>query len=361
MSRRAPVGRLLLSALALALSACGSGPDGPKSVREPTASEIDKAKAFLAENSTPLPAGWRFERIGFEGEGHLRVGLARRKAPRGTVVFVPGYTSSPELASDFLAAWHEMGFEVASLDLPGQGGSMRREDDYQKPYTGDYALYGRAVAAGAEHIDAVRASRGPLIIAGDSFGAHSILRAAADTGLAEADALFVLVPAVIPALEAPKWLVKLVVGHAVRAGRGDDYMDGQGRWSADDFAAYDFSKCGNREDRNFKNAALAILRPELRVCGPTNAWGLGMVRSGEALMRSDTLADFDRPVRMVTAGLDEIVINRYAERLCRERMGTCALTRIEDATHCVYLEDDPTQARVHEALMQLSTRLAESG
>ncbi|MEM9839472.1 MAG: alpha/beta hydrolase [Pseudomonadota bacterium] len=347
-----------LSATVL-LAACGGGaPSEPKDVRAPTAEEVAKAEAFLAENNTPLPEGWAFSKIPF-GEGeHLRIGHAPAEAPKGTIIFVPGYTSSPELASDFLAKWAEMGFEVASLDLPGQGGSVRRNDDYQKPYTGDFSVFGKSVAAAATYIDSVRKSDGPLIVAGDSFGGHSILRGAADTGLPEADGLFVLVPAVEPELDAPKFLVKWFIGSAVSNGKGAQYMDGMGQWSADDYAAYDYSRCGNREDRNFKNAALYMTKPELRVGGPTNEWGLGMVTSGENLMKSKALRNFDRPVQMVTAGLDVIVKNAPAEKLCTRRMGSCELTRIEEATHCVYLEDEPTQAKVHDALLTLSRRLS---
>jgi len=350
--------RLFTGCFALALvAACGGEPTEPKVVREPTPEEVAKAEAYLEENNTPLPAAWQFEQVPFSDGGTLRIGLAPKPAPRGTIVFVPGYTSSPELASDFLAKWDEMGFEVGSLDLPGQGGSVRRDDDRQKTYTGDFTLYGRAVTQAAAYVETVRQSDGPLIIAGDSFGGHSILRAAADSGLPEADGLFVLVPAVQPRLDAPRWLVKWFIGSAINSGKGAQYMDGQGPWSADDFAAYDYERCGDREDRNFKNAALYITKPLLRVGGVSNEWGLGMVKSGEEMMRSKTLHSFDRPVGMVTAGLDVIVENKPAEKLCTKKMESCEVTRIDDATHCLYIEDQPTQDKVHSALESFMSRV----
>lgn len=350
--------RFIFSTFAfLALAACSGQPGEPKAVREPTAEEVAKAKAYLADNNTALPEAWRFEQVDFIDGGALRIGLAPKPAPRGTIIFVPGYTSSPELASDFLARWDEMGFEVGSLDLPGQGGSVRREDDRQKTYTGDFKLYGRAVSQAAGYVDTIRQSDGPLIIAGDSFGGHAILRAATDSGVPEADGLFVLVPAVQPALGAPRWIVKWAVGGAVKAGRGPDYMDGQGPWSADDFANYDYTRCGDREDRNFKNAALYITNPLLRVGGVSNEFGLGMVVSGEELMSSKALASFDRPVGMVIAGQDVIVENKPAEKLCNKTMGTCEVTFIEEATHCLYIEDQPTQDKVHAALDNFMMRL----
>ncbi|MEM1380776.1 MAG: alpha/beta hydrolase [Pseudomonadota bacterium] len=349
---------LFFGAAALAaLAACGGAPSEPKAVREPTPEEHAQAEAFLEANATPLPEAWEFSRLTFGDGLYVRVGHAPRADAKGTIIFVPGYTSSPELASDFLAEWDARGYEVASVDMPGQGESIRREDDYQKTYTGDFSVYGQAVAAAVANLEAERLSEGPLIVAGDSFGAHSVLRGAADTGLPEADGLFVLVPAVMPVLEAPKFLVKWVIGRAVNNGQGDAYMDGMGPWSADDFAAYDVTRCGDREDRNFKNAALYITKPELRVGGPTNAWGLGMVTSGEDLLKSEALRTFDRPVQMVIAGQDVIVQNKYAERLCTKRMGSCDVTHIDEATHCVYLEDDGVQAQVHDALELLVQKL----
>lgn len=306
-----------------------------------------------------MPPGWEFEPILFGDDEYLRLGYASPDQPKATILFVPGYTSSPELASDFLNHWYGLGYEVASVDLPGQGESVRRDDDYQKPYTGDFAHFGRAVATATSYLEAVRQSYGPLIVAGDSFGGHAILRAAADETLTEADGLFVLVPAVMPVLEGPKFLVKWFVNRKINQGLGAAYMAGQGPWSADDFASYDFTRCGDREDRNFKNAALYITNPNLRVGGATHEWALGFVTSGEQLMKDPELRGLTTPVTMVTAGKEVVVDNTYSEKLCTKNMPSCELIRIEEATHCLYVEDDPTQNKVHAALETLMSRMPQ--
>nr|WP_269815677.1 alpha/beta hydrolase [Parvularcula mediterranea] len=283
--------------------------------------------------------------------------MATPENPRATVMFVPGYTSSPELASDFLSRWYELGFEVASLDLPGQGGSMRRSDDYQKTYTGDFSFYGGAVDQATEHLANVRQSDGPLIVAGDSFGGHAVLRAASDGGAEEADGLFPLVPAVEPNLAGPKWLVKFLVGDQIRSGHATRYLSGGGQWNPDAHKEYEWENCGNRPERNLKNTALQTLNPELRVGGATNEWGLGMVVSGEKMLRSRKLRDYSKPVALLTAGKDTIVRNGPAEKLCTGTMATCQVVRLEEATHCLYLEDQPTQDKVHDALLALLKRI----
>ncbi|MCQ8186407.1 alpha/beta hydrolase [Parvularcula maris] len=348
--------RLLLTALLLA--ACAENP-APEPPREPTGEEIARARAFLAEGQSALPGGWTFRTIPFGEDGFLRLGSASPESPRGSVLFVPGYTSSPELASDFLARWYALGFEVASVDLPGQGGSVRRQDDYQKTYTGDFSVFGAAVGTAVEAFDRARMSSGPLILAGDSFGGHSLLRAAADGDAEEADALFPIVPAVLPTTgKVPLGLAEFATGLAVRFGQGAEYMADNGPWVPDRFDPATFEPvCGDREDRAFKNDALMTLDPALRVGGVSNEWAYGMVRSGRDLLRSEALGQDARPIRMVLAGKEVVVRNDAAEKLCARAGENCEVTVVEEATHCVYLEEDEVQEEVHQALLRLYEEL----
>jgi lysophospholipase len=350
--------RALLPVFLLLLAACIESP-ALEPPREPTGEEIARARAFLAEGQTALPEGWVFRTIPFGEEGFLRLGSASPKDPRGSVLFVPGYTSSPELASDFLARWYEMGFEVAAVDLPGQGGSVRRKDDYQKTYSGDFAMFGQAVGTALEAFSSARRSEGPLILAGDSFGAHALLRATADGDAEEADGLLPLVPAVLPATgKTPLGLAEFATGLAVRFGRGADYMADNGPWTPDRFDPEGYKPaCGDREDRLFKNDALMILDPSLRVGGVSHEWAYGMVRSGRRLLRSDALAKEARPIQMVLARREVVVRNDAGEELCGRAGSSCELTTIEEATHCVYLEEDEVQAEIHAALLRLEERI----
>lgn len=340
----------------LLIAACGSGGyEAPPPTRAVTAEEIAEAEAYLAQQ-TPLPANWTFNAVPFEDEGDLRVGLAAPDEPSATVMLVPGYTSSPEVASDLIADWYSRGIEVASLDLPGQGGSVRRSDDYQKPYTGDYSLYGRSVDEALRYVAANRVSDGPLVVMGSSFGGASVLRSLADGLLEEADGVFLMAPAVAPALDQPTFLVKWSLGGEVRAGRGANYLDGQGPWQPENVDEYDFTYCGNRPERNYKNKSYNITRPEMRVGGVTHEWALGMITSGEKLLRDPEITGFEKPVAMVTAGLEVIVNNEPAHELCEEGLSTCELVHMPEATHCFVAEDAATQRAVGDALMSLVAR-----
>ena len=347
----------LLSAAAL-LAACGGAPDEPAPSRAVTPEEIAEAKAYLDANFTPLPEGWNFSWISFDGDKSLRVGHAAPEEPKATVLFVPGYTSSPELASDFMARWFAMGFEVASVDMPGQGGSVRREDDYQKTYTGDFYLYGRALGAAFDHIKANRQSDGPLIVAGDSFGGHVLLRAAADGELEGADGLFPLVPGLSAYLGwVPEWLALSTIRSAAKKAGLEAYLDGEGPWNPDSWGPEAYEFCGRgRLDRVLKNQSLFVIQPELRVGGVSHEYAIGFTESGNELTKNKALQSLDIPVSMVTAGREKIVQTKDAERLCQRGMQACELLHIPEADHCLYISPQGIQDQVHDALEALYQR-----
>jgi|GEM_PF-2242950 len=344
----------LLQLTELLLSKSDKPADEPP--REPTDEEIAEARAFLDANDSPLPECWAFERFSLENGGYVRVGRAVPEESRATLFFVPGYTSSQELASEFLGHWFGLGFEIIAMDLPGQGGSMRREDDYQKPYTGDWSFYGRSVTEVVKHAKATRKGQGPFVVVGESMGAHCVLRAAHDDGLKEADGILVMVPAILPMTRVtPIWLGKRVTSYAVNAGKGHDYFPGEKPWFPGKFDAQ-YYKNYVREDRTFKNEALFRLRPDLRVGGTTVEYVHGLMVSGQELLNSTTLPKLDIPVTMLTAGKEVYVQNQAAEKICNDVLGTCELVRLKEATHCLHLDPVPIQMKVHETLLSLVSR-----
>ena len=347
---------------ALLLISCLESPNFNERVREPTDEEIAEAQAYLDKYDIPFPDDWAFEQFDMSDGAYIRVGRAAPQNPRATLLYVPSYTSSQELVSEFLSHWYRMGFEVAAMDLPGQGGSIRRKDDYQKTYTGDWSYYGKSVAEVATYIDATRQSAGPFIVIGESMGGHSVIRAAHDGGLKEADALFPLVPAILPHTHdrAPLWYMRWVSGRAVRAGKGTEYIVTQGPWYPNKFAPETYGHCGKRQDRIFKNEALYRTRPDLRVGGSTNEYVYGIMISADEMAESETLPKLDMPMTMITAGDEIYVQNEIAQKLCNEIMRTCELVHIPEATHCLHIDPEPVQEKIHEALLSLLIR-AESG
>jgi lysophospholipase len=291
--------------------------------------------------------------VPFGADGFVRVGRASPGEPRGTVLFVPGYTSSQELASEMLAQWYAEGWEVAAMDLPGQGGSMRRSDDPQKPVTGDYGFYARSVGTGLRHVAETRRAAGPLILAGESFGGASVLRAIHDGEAAQAEGFFAMVPALTPSTGGlPTPLARFFLGREADS-TPDSYLDGEGAWQPGSRKIEDYAFCGDREERVFKNEALFMLNPDLRVGGATASWVDGMLTSGRLVAQSEVLAAETRPVVMVIAGEDVVVKNGPVRKLCTQTMPNCRLVEIEEASHCFYLEEQAVMDEVTAALEDL--------
>lgn len=345
--------------MALLLAACDIGPDYDELVREPTSEELAEAAEYLETYDVPLPKDWAFEKFSLSDGAYVRVGRASMDNPEATILYVPSYTSSQELVSEFLSHWHGLGFEVTAMDLPGQGESIRRQDDYQKTYTGDWSYYGKSVSEVASYIAKTRISDGPFIVMGESMGGHSVIRAAHDGGLTEVDALMPLVPAILPHTHdrPPLWYMRWASSRAVNNGEGDEYATGLGPWYPNKFARETYDHCGKREDRIFKNEALYRLNPELRVGGSTFAYLNGIFVSADEMESSARLPKLDIPVVMITAGDEIYVQNEIAQKICTDVMKTCSLVHIPEATHCLHIDPEPVQQQIHDQLLALVAKV----
>lgn len=351
--------RILILPALLVLCGCIETPDYDEVVRELTAEEVSEAQAYLDRFDVPLPEGWTFEMFTMADGATIRVGRAVPDDPKATLLFVPSYTSSQELVSEFMSDWYAMGFEVAAMDLPGQGGSIRRIDDPQKTYTGDWSYYGQSVSEVTSHIDATRQSQGPLIVVGESMGGHSVIRAAHDGALQEADGLFPMVPAILPHTHnrPPLWFMRWETGRQVNAGNGTEYVMGEGPWYPGERDSEADDLCGREESRMFKNEALYRTRPDLRVGGATNEYIYGLFTSAGEMEVSEPLARFDRPITLITAGDEIYVQNEIAQKICTDVMSTCELVHIEEATHCVHVDPEAVHQQIYVAMDTLIARI----
>ncbi|MGD1934802.1 MAG: alpha/beta hydrolase [Candidatus Phaeomarinobacter sp.] len=352
MLKHLPISALLL------LVGCWNPPDYDELVRELTPQEVAEAQAYLNEYDVPLPEGWAFERFDMSDGAHVRVGRAVTEGPSAPLLFVPSYTSSQELVSEFMSDWYEMGFEVTAMDLPGQGGSIRREDDVQKTYTGDWSYYGQSVSEVAAHINKTRKSTGPFIVVGESMGGHAVIRAAHDQGLSFIDGLFPLVPAILPHTHnrPPLWFMRWETSRQGSNGNGSEYVMGEGPWYPGERDSEPEDLCGREESRMFKNEALYRTRPDLRVGGSTNEYLHGLFVSADEIAESTTLPELDFPVTLITAGDEIYVQTEIAQNICTEVMTTCELVHIEKATHCVHVDPQPVHEEIRDALLSLIER-----
>lgn len=346
--RIAQAGFFLLS-LACAAALIG---DPPRYAPSPvTQTDRDRASAYLAENLPELP-DWSWQNVPFKG-GFVRTGSSGNKDANVTILFIPGYTGSIEFYSGFYQPWYERGYRVMALDLPGQGGSSRRADNPEKPWTGNFAEYGDIVAHTIRVLD--KEVSGKLIIVGDSFGSHAALRAITDHPDLPVDGLVAMVPALeIYTPGSPEWAAKGYARLMTMIGMGRLYAPGQTNWAVDWRIDPETFRCGQRADRVFLNESLFSLRPTFRVGGVTNEWVTGLESSGKAISENGS---FNIPVTFVLAAKDQIVNGERARKLCTDNPETCRLVTLPAAEHCILLEDEDTIDVVLGTIDQLVEQL----
>ena len=329
-----------------------------------TPDELARAEAYLAANLAPLPDRWRWRDRAVPG-GFVRTGEAgERGAP--TVLFVPGFTGTAEQYADYYAAWTARGWRVVALDLPGQGGSMRRPHvpgewgNPELPWSDDFGAYAEAIAP----VLAEEAARGPLVVVGESFGGHVVLRALAEAEEHLADAAVLVVPALDAETNDVPRALALGTAHAARAlGFGGAYAAGTGPWApgAGIAAAADGAegpgRCGDRADRLGLQSALYAREPGLRVSGPSWGWLAGLQASGARLARPGVAGRVRLPVFMVQSGQDRVVRNGRASAAC-DAMADCERMVWDDTSHCLGVEEQEIQDRLHGVIARAMARAA---
>ncbi|RFB05844.1 alpha/beta hydrolase [Parvularcula marina] len=318
--------------------------------------EIERAHAYLAENPVPMPPGWQWASYPYEG-GQMRWGEARAAEDRGTLIFVPGFSNYIEAYGDFLTAWHEAGFTVIAVDLPGQGGSTRRADFPERPISGNFAWY--ADVLGGFMAERQSAATSPVTLVGESFGAHVTLRGAAD-GMIEADRIALIVPGL--ALQTPGMptgVINGIMGGLTDLGYGHRYAPTQGQWTPKWDLSLEGYGCATRPDRIYNKDAIFALHPEFRIGGITMEWATGFDRSGRYLAETDVLKGVDADILMITAERDQILDYARTITACDEKLPHCTRIELPEAGHCLLLEEDAISAPMVAAVTEFAGKSRE--
>ncbi len=352
-SRRLPI--ILLSIVALVAAAIGLLlKPRPYVPYEATPEDEAIARAYLEEYPLDLPETWRSSTLNLSDlDVSVRWSTADAGGENGTVLFIPGFGGTTEAYGFFYQDWIAQGFRAAALDLPGQGGSSRSAPDPEKPWSGDFSLYGDVLAAAIAEI-APQVPR-PLIVMGESFGGGSLFRAAADHDLA-ADGVIFLVPALeTTSGDLDPENAKRIFNTLTRIGFGHRYIIiGGGPWTFDWEALG--PQCATRPDRVRRIRALYALYPELRVGSATNEWLAGLERSGRDLAEAEGLS-VSVPSLAVIAENDQIVINDRTRKICGGSLANCTLIELEGSGHCVAYEPDETIDQVNQAIFRFAASL----
>ncbi len=331
-------------------------PEADYAPYEPEADYKERAAAYLAKNLTPMPETWQWDSFTAGDGKKMRWGTALPDGEiRGTVIFVPGYTGALEMYADYHHALLRRGYKVYGFDLRGQGGSDRMLANPEKPWVSDFSVYSDDVAG---FVHKVRAeTEGPLVLIGESFGGHVVLRAAGDHAL-PIDGLVLAVPAMrIQTAPMSYGMARFIVETSRTLGFGKDYALMQKNWQPYRTDLTQPNYCGDTLDRIHVKDTLYTARPELRVGGTTNQWIAEIMKSGEMVSKPDYLQQLDMPVLLVTGDTDTIVQKDVSVNACEVHIPDCETLVLENSGHCTISEPAETRSKMFDGVEALFARI----
>jgi lysophospholipase len=162
------------------------------------------------------PAGSRLEAVPARDGWPLRsFDWPTNREPRGSILFQGGRGDIIEKYLELFGHWHFSGWNVASFDWRGQGGSGRLAAD---PHVGHCPDFGLWIDDFADFVaDWAARTPGPHIIIGHSMGGHLVLRALVEQRIAP-DSIVLVAPMLgfetrpLP-LRLAAWIVRQLARH----------------------------------------------------------------------------------------------------------------------------------------------------
>ena len=298
-------------------------------------SEENQARAYLKDVLQPAPSGWRWSEFTSRDGIKLRSGRVNAENAKGTVIYVPGFTNTLELAMDPIVGLYKAGYNVAGIEYRGQGGSYRPLDNPEKGYVESYDILADEVAQFA----AANQEQGlPLFFYSVSKGAHITMRMAATKNI-DADAFALIVP-MIQFKTAPYNYQHISIMATVlnSLGLGDMYAFGQSQWPPTKPVIFGQAHgCNSNPDTAQRQSALFTLQPKLRTRGITVKWIYETVRSTKELSSDGFMNKVTAPVKIFTAGDDRIVSTEAANTFC-DNLSNCSIKHFDKARHCIHPE-----------------------
>ena len=243
--------------------------------------QMAQAKSYLWGKFHPVPAGWQWQDFETSNKVTLRTGRADAERAKGTVIFVPGFTGTIEMAMDIIGDIHAQGFNVAAVEYRGQGGSYRPLNHPEKGYVESYEVLADEVAEFAEK---QRDPNLPLYFFSVSKGAHITMRMAVENSI-DVDGYALVVPMI--KINPEPFSYNFVSGLASLlniVGLGEMYAPGQSQWPPKDLQFNTPHPCNANPKTAQHQSALFAMRPELRAHGSTVKWIYETTRSSELLL-----------------------------------------------------------------------------
>ncbi len=320
--------------------------------------EVDDAYRVQAEafHIPDMPPDWKWHDFETKDGTRLRWGeTGNRHAAKASIIWVPGYTATLDMYGEHFDLLARKGFHVMGLDLRGQGGSQRyRAKQPEKLWIDDFSTYSSDVK---DWIESQRiANDRPLILSGTSFGGHVVARAAGEHEL-PIDALYLIAPAFKPKSTPYTFEEAMRLMNVSRKlGKAKRYVYGQKDWRPDGLDYTQGSDCSSNPERLYLRDAVFTRRPEQRVGGVTNQWGVEFFESSLFVNQPEFYKKLTVPVTIISAENDTFVVTEENSQACSKYIQDCLEVAIPATGHCLPQESDAVVNQMMDEFDRLLVR-----
>lgn len=295
--------------------------------------------------SNPVPEGARVGLFETSDRVRLRYGLFPRTGPtpRGTVCLVQGRTEFIEKYFETIADFQRRGFQVATFDWRGQGGSERLIGNPRLGYVEHFDDYWTDLASFHASI-LLPDCPPPFYLVGHSMGGLVSLFAATRDRMMF-DRIFLSAPMIaldrqplgmLGMARLAETLCFIGLGR-LPAGRPADRVPGAASFEGNPLTA----------DRTRYQRSIEVLaaRPALLVGAPTLRWSAAAMRAMATAGDDDFPTSVKAPLLMLAAAGDQVVSPAAIEQLgLRLRVGRHLV--IGAARHELFMETDAIRGQV---------------
>jgi lysophospholipase len=297
-----------------------------------------KPGILVETESNPVPALAAAGHFTSGAGVRIRYGVfdAEARPCRGTVIVLQGRNECIEKYFETARDLSARGFQTATFDWRGQGGSDRLLGDPKRGHVASFADYVEDFERFVDDV-VLPDCRGPYYILGHSTGSLVALLAA--PGMKNRIERLVLCSPLLRLHE--RYPTHGFIGSvsAFMNSIGLGAFSVRGASGRRPFQPFDGNRLTSDPFRFDRNQSLSRAAPHLFLGGPTASWLHAFYRASDQVNDPDHLAAIQIPALIVSAGIDQVVSNRAIHDFAARLRGGAHLT-IHGARHEILQEAD---------------------